>query len=564
MTRDCMNDRMPNTGESFRTRKAPLRILFVCNDAAEVKRCLREFAVARIRVAPEVVTAPDTFVKCLNSKCLDAVLVQYPTPRWRGTQPMEILRLRDAQIPLIFLTRALHLEQAASLISRGAADCIDRDHIGHLPVAIRRAVKDNQLRIERDESERRLRHSEARYRALAGNLTYGICRCSGTGNFLEVNQALVTMLGYSSRKQLLSSRYVNGIFRDPEKRTHLLGVSGRDHAKFPFEVVWKRKDRAPLTVRLSGREVGNEGDAKTSYEIIVEDVTQQRKLEDHLRHQAAKDPLTGLANYRQLVEILDTEIKRSQRTERAFALLLLDLDGLKAINDRFGHVIGSKALCRLADVLGNSGRDIDTAARFGGDEFALVLPETGEKAALSVARRICENLAHDQKRPKLSVSVGTATYPSDGKTVETLLSAADVALYRMKTRRGLDFKFMKPSIAQVRSIANVERARPMKEQPFVTSDVSAPASRLQATLTHEESIVLRALLSGRSVKHICKELRISSSIFDRLMRDLREKTDSATSIALLAWAKARPENEGKRSRMPERNRNMRLTSRVNA
>jgi PleD family two-component response regulator len=77
------------------------------------------------------------------------------------------------------------------------------------------------------------------------------------------------------------------------------------------------------------------GPEKATYEIIVEDVTQQRKLDDHLRQQAANDPLTGLANYRQLVETVDTEIKRSERSAREFALLFLDMDGLKRVNDRF-------------------------------------------------------------------------------------------------------------------------------------------------------------------------------------------------------------------------------------
>jgi len=189
----------------------------------------------------------------------------------------------------------------------------------------------------------------------------------------------------------------------------------------------------PLKVRLSGRQVSADGE-KESYEIIIEDVTQQRKLEDHLRQQAAQDPLTGLANYRHLVEILDSEIKRSERTGREFALLFLDLDGLKKINDRFGHVVGSQALCRLSDVLSNSCRNMDTAARFGGDEFAVILPETGEVPANLVAGRICDNLARDGRKPKLSVSIGVAIYPKDGGKIDTLMGAADIALYSMKAR----------------------------------------------------------------------------------------------------------------------------------
>ena len=190
-----------------------------------------------------------------------------------------------------------------------------------------------------------------------------------------------------------------------------------------------------LTVRLSGRQVSDEGENE-SYEIIIEDVTQQRKLEDHLRQQAAKDPLTGLSNYRHLVETVDTEIKRSERTGREFALLFLDMDGLKEINDGFGHGVGSHALCRLADVLCMCSRNLDTPARFGGDEFALVMPETGEAQANLVARRVCESLANDGREPKLSVSIGVAIYPKDGEKVETLLSAADAALYLVKVTRG--------------------------------------------------------------------------------------------------------------------------------
>ena len=132
--------------------------------------------------------------------------------------------------------------------------------------------------------------------------------------------------------------------------------------------------------------------------------------------------------------ILDSEIKRSERARREFALLFLDLDGLKKINDHFGHVVGSQALCRLADVLCNSCRNMDTAARFGGDEFAVILPETSEVPANLVAGRICDNLARDGRKPKLSVSIGVAIYPKHGEKIDTLMGAADVAVYAMKAR----------------------------------------------------------------------------------------------------------------------------------
>ncbi len=163
------------------------------------------------------------------------------------------------------------------------------------------------------------------------------------------------------------------------------------------------------------------------------------RLFDRVHHLATSDPLTGLANYRSLMDVLDNEIQRSGRTGRPFAVLLLDLDGLKSINDRHGHLVGSQTLQRLANILRVHCRSIDTAARYGGDEFALVLPESGEAAAQQVAARIGERLAHDSHEPVISVSVGIAVHPRDGGRVEELLRAADNALYAMKAHRAEKF-----------------------------------------------------------------------------------------------------------------------------
>jgi diguanylate cyclase (GGDEF)-like protein len=113
---------------------------------------------------------------------------------------------------------------------------------------------------------------------------------------------------------------------------------------------------------------------------------------------------------------------------------LLDLDGLKKINDEYGHIVGSLAICRLAEVLHLSCRETDTAARYGGDEFALVLTESSAAAATVVAQRVAQRLLEDAEEPRLSVSIGVAEFPSDGATIEHLLSAADQALYNDKRR----------------------------------------------------------------------------------------------------------------------------------
>jgi diguanylate cyclase (GGDEF)-like protein len=168
---------------------------------------------------------------------------------------------------------------------------------------------------------------------------------------------------------------------------------------------------------------------------LAAEVGERRRVEDRLRSLAVSDPLTGLANYRHLVSVINTEIARAGRTARSFSILFMDLDGLKLINDRDGHLVGNRALIRVADALRLSIRPTDTAARFGGDEFALVLPDTAELAARLVARRVCERLANDGEQPPITISVGVAEHPRDGATTEALVRAADRLLYDAKRRR---------------------------------------------------------------------------------------------------------------------------------
>jgi integral membrane sensor domain MASE1 len=149
---------------------------------------------------------------------------------------------------------------------------------------------------------------------------------------------------------------------------------------------------------------------------LAAEITEHRRADDHVRQLAITDPLTGLANYRRLLEAFNSEIKRYGRTGRSFAVLVLDLDGLKKINDAHGHLVGSRALCRLANILRIHCREIDTDS----------------EAAQRVAERISERLKADDEEPPISVSTGTAIYPQDGGTMDELFGAADRALYAAK------------------------------------------------------------------------------------------------------------------------------------
>jgi diguanylate cyclase (GGDEF)-like protein/PAS domain S-box-containing protein len=417
-------------------RRRSLRVLFIHRDAEGVDCCVQELEKAQFTVGADVVLTLAQCAEQLRFESYDVVVAEYPSPSWKGPQALQFLQQTLQEIPLVFVTSAMGSKSVAELTACGAFDYVEREHIAQLPMAIRRALNEKELRTELEEAGKALRHSQSLYRALVENPAYGICRCDAKGKFLDVNQALVTMLGYANKEDLLAANDAFEIISDVGLGLPMAGRRSPETVQIaPVEIEWKRKNGTTLKARLSGRGVFDERGDFDGYEIIAVDITEQRALEEQLRHDAFSDSLTGLANHRRLFEVLHAEISRSKRTERGFSVLLLDLDGLKEINDRFGHLTGDRALCRLARVLGDCSRSIDTAARQGGDEFALVLPETSAAAATLVARRICDLLSKDAEEPILSVSVGVASCPTEADSVGTLLYTADRALYAMKDKQ---------------------------------------------------------------------------------------------------------------------------------
>src|SRR5260370_13833249 len=143
------------------------------------------------------------------------------------------------------------------------------------------------------------------------------------------------------------------------------------------------------------------------------DITERKKTEEEILFRASHDGLTGLANYREFFESLEREVRRADRTHQPFALLLLDLDDLKCINDRFGHLTGNRALNRLARVMKEHCRGTGIAARYGGDEFSILLLSATNKPAQNIARRISRCLHPPTDCPPRSVSIVFFVSPSD-------------------------------------------------------------------------------------------------------------------------------------------------------
>lgn len=198
------------------------------------------------------------------------------------------------------------------------------------------------------------------------------------------------------------------------------------------DAVWVCVPAALLAAGATrGRVAGVTAAASVTILLAVRDRVGRER--DALRASALTDPLTGAANRRSLLSRIDYEMARHARSRRSFALLMLDLDGFKLLNDRFGHPAGDDLLREVAAALARVVRDQDTVARVGGDEFCVLAPETDETGAQRLISRVETAVARvTAGADSLGASAGAAVFPRDGETAERLLQAADQNLLASK------------------------------------------------------------------------------------------------------------------------------------
>ncbi|HKI80204.1 MAG TPA: EAL domain-containing protein [Pseudodesulfovibrio sp.] len=299
-----------------------------------------------------------------------------------------------------------------------------------------------QLKIEIAERKvigDALRKAEKKYRAIFENAVEGIYQSSYSGRFQDTNPALARILGYKSPEEMMSSVYDIGtqMYVDPDRRKEFLRlIEERNEIKNFVSKVRKRDGRI-IWVSENARKIVDENGNIVCFEGSIEDITMRKKAEDQLKRQAFHDPLTGLPNRALFLDHLRMAMERSRRRKHMFAVLYMDLDRFKVVNDSLGHDAGDELLRGVARVLEKCGRSVDTIARFGGDEFAILQEEiSAPKDAIAIARRILEGVRQPftigGNEVFTSASLGIVLKTDGYDRPEALLRDADTAMYRAK------------------------------------------------------------------------------------------------------------------------------------
>jgi len=393
------------------------------DDAILIQEALRSggYDVRALRVETE-----DALRRALCDGPWDIVLSDYMLPSFDAESALGVLRESGLGVPAIVISGTVGEDVAVETLQHGADDYLLKQNLTRLVPAVARALDVAATRRQ----QHKLEHMKT---LILENSLDLICTLDTQGCFLEVSAATQTVLGCEPAE--LMGTHI-------EKLVHPEALASFQR-EFQAVLQGRRmRDFECRFVRESGQTVYLTWSAVLSrdHDVIVSvgrDVTERKQAEQRIRYLATHDGLTDLPNRNLIQDRIQQAITHARRSGRLLALLFLDLDRFKVINDGYGHPFGDAVLKAAAEQLVALVREGDTVARQGGDEFLILLADLRNASdAYIVAQKLVENLERplvvQSREVHLSGSIGVAVFPQDGETADALIGNADVAMYRAK------------------------------------------------------------------------------------------------------------------------------------
>jgi diguanylate cyclase (GGDEF)-like protein/PAS domain S-box-containing protein len=376
----------------------------------------------------------------------DLILLDYNLPDLSGIAFLERLaEVSSASVPTIMLTGEGNEGVAVEAMKAGAADYLVKDTSGGylrlLPSVISRA----RASFDQRNHARRL---NALHDAILGTVADGILGLDGTGTILFANPAAERMLLSSSSG--LVGRSLRDFLRQTDPHAtwdgHPLTKPHDGAATLCRECdLFQRHGGSSFPVAYTASPLDFEGGGAFGWVLVFQDITERKKVEEDLIYTARYDTLTGLPNRVMFQDYLAKALARAERGTRHLALLFLDFDGFKAVNDTLGHLAGDQLLQLAAQRLVKSVRIGDLVSRLGGDEFTIVVEDARPTQLVNLAEKILRMLDApfdlNGHTARISASIGIAVYPECGEDAHTLLQRADNAMYEVKKSGKRDFRF---------------------------------------------------------------------------------------------------------------------------
>lgn len=306
---------------------------------------------------------------------------------------------------------------------------------------------------ERRQAELALRRAEDRYRLFFEEAVEGIFFTTASGQCISANPMLARILGYDSPTDLIDhlTDVSTHLYVDPQRRKQFLQQIEAHGAVWNFESAVLRKDGSITWISENTRAVREPDGTLMGYEGTVEDITARRRDQAIIEYMAFYDSLTGLANRERFDQQLEETLQEAETLDLMVGVLFIDLDRFKQFNDTLGHQVGDELLKLAADRLKSCVRGGDVVARWGGDEFTILLPRIhSSDEAVRVAQRIQASFSQPilvgSQSLHITCSSGIALYPRDGHNGSTLLQCADLALYQVKEAGRNGYSLFHPSM----------------------------------------------------------------------------------------------------------------------